>query len=225
MNRVDLINDLLESRNLKTYLEIGVDDPNSTFNHIKAETKVGVDPYDDGTGCHQWNENNREKLIGKIDSGATFHKMTSDEYFEELDPKDKFDIIFIDGLHIKQQVERDYKNALKHINRSNGLIIIDDICPNNEYETKTPPDVGQPWRGNVYEFWADMRGRNQKFLMVACLELGVGVIDFSVKKNGTPKFTNINFPTYSMSWEFYNWFRVELMNEKPTTEARALLGL
>lgn len=224
MSRVKLINDLIKKRKLKSYLEIGVDDPNSTFNKIEAE-KTGVDPYNDSTGCHQWNGKNREEMISAIDPEATFHEQTSDEFFENLDSKTKFDVVFIDGMHTKEQVEKDYKNALKHINRSKGLIIIDDVCPNTIHEIKMPPDPGQGWRGDVWEFWATMRGKDQKFLMLVCQELGVGVIDFSVKKSGTPKFQNVNFPTYKLSWEFYSTFRKELMNEKRTDVCRNLLKI
>jgi hypothetical protein len=40
--------------------------------------------------------------------------MTSDEFFEIN--KSTYDIIFIDGLHIDEQVERDIINGLKILN-------------------------------------------------------------------------------------------------------------
>ena len=40
--------------------------------------------------------------------------MTSDEYFKKF--KDKFDLIFIDGLHHYNQVEKDIYNSLEILN-------------------------------------------------------------------------------------------------------------
>ena len=50
--------------------------------------------------------------------------MTSDEYFLKIkDTGIKFDIIFIDGLHLDYQVNLDLKNSLKHLSE-NGFIVI-----------------------------------------------------------------------------------------------------
>ena len=49
--------------------------------------------------------------------------MTSDEYFSKF--KDKFDIIFIDGLHHYEQVKKDIFNSLEILN-SNGIILMHD---------------------------------------------------------------------------------------------------
>ena len=92
MNRVSIINSLIEKNNYKTYLEIGVRNPDDCLNHINCELKHGVDPGVEGN------------------YPVTFN-MTSDEFFEIN--KSTYDIIFIDGLHIDEQVERDIINGLK----------------------------------------------------------------------------------------------------------------
>ena len=50
--------------------------------------------------------------------------MTADQYFAQLDPNEKFDLIFIDGDHRYDAVASDYNNVIKHIDR--GYILMDD---------------------------------------------------------------------------------------------------
>ena len=211
---------------MKSYLEIGVDNPDQVFNHIDAEKKVGVDPYelDGDTGCHLWNKENRDEMIANIDPEAEFHRKTSDEYFEDLAKSKKFDIIFIDGLHLAEQVEKDFFNAYRHLKKRNGIIIIDDVCPNNHHEAKVPPTPGQGWRGSVWEFWAKMRGEDQNQIWTVALELGLGVVDFAAKE-GTPKFQDKKWPEYKLSLQFYFMYRKRLMNERPLSEVKSLLKI
>lgn len=42
--RYDIINDFIQQRNFKNYLEIGTHDRNANFNKIKCDNKVCVDP-------------------------------------------------------------------------------------------------------------------------------------------------------------------------------------
>ena len=43
MNRYDIINELINKHNYKTYLEIGVRNPDECFNLINCETKHSLD--------------------------------------------------------------------------------------------------------------------------------------------------------------------------------------
>jgi len=154
------LNQIIAAKGYKSYLEIGVDDPKNTFNHIQCERKVGVDPYNDDTGCHAWDRANKEALIARIDPKALFYRATSDDFFEILkthnEPVSKFDLIYIDGLHLEEQVDKDIANALRFVS-PHGMIVLDDVPPANEYEEKTPPDPGQPWRGTVWRSFAKLR--------------------------------------------------------------------
>ena len=101
--------------------------------------KVGVDPYNDDTGCHAWDRANKEALIAKIDPQAVFYRMTSDGFFRTsealgfYEKSDLFDLIYIDGLHLEEQVDKDIANALRFVSPS-GMIVLDDVPPANEYE-------------------------------------------------------------------------------------------
>ena len=149
MNRVDIINWFIKKYNYKSYLEIGVDNPNNCFNKIDIENKIGIDPV----------------------KGGTF-KMTSDDFFSIN--RDKFDIIFIDGLHIEYQVETDIDNSLMCFN-INGTVVIHDLNPKNELEQKTPREVGV-WTGNGWKAWAKFRMRDDLYMYTIDTDHGVGII-------------------------------------------------
>ena len=94
--RFDIINYLIEKNNYVNYLEIGVRVPRACFNRIIAKYKDGIDP----------------KPLG---SGEVNYPMTSDEFFSLIEHNKKYDIIFIDCLHLYEQTSKDIKNSLNHI--------------------------------------------------------------------------------------------------------------
>jgi hypothetical protein len=102
------------------YLEIGVQN-GITFDHVEAPVKVAVDPaflFD--TAAAKTRPNN---------AGAVYHEVTSDTFFGEiLAPDDRFDVIFIDGLHSFDQTLRDLLNAILCL-APGGLILLDDVIP------------------------------------------------------------------------------------------------
>ncbi|MEJ2113931.1 MAG: class I SAM-dependent methyltransferase [Flavobacteriaceae bacterium] len=115
--RTEVINFLLSRFNRETcYLEIGVRNPADNYNHINAGTKYSVDP-------------GFEYQESSID-----FKMTSDSFFDQLKNNEvlskdlKFDVIFMDGLHLAEQADRDIKNALDFI-KEDGFIVVHDCNP------------------------------------------------------------------------------------------------
>jgi hypothetical protein len=106
----DVINVLTQDRADLHYLEIGVDQGN-TFDHItNVEVKHGVDPY----GA----------------SGNITHRMTSQLFFSlnHYFFHHRYDIIFIDGLHLFDVVHEEVQKSLQLL-RENGLIVLHDTCP------------------------------------------------------------------------------------------------
>lgn len=162
MKKFELINHCLAQQKkrdpelITSYLEIGVDNPNNTFNHVKADIKVGVDPYNDGTGCHIWNDKNKSFLMHGI-QGGHFFKKTSDQYFADMFSREipfrTAEIVFIDGMHEEEFVMRDFNNSARILSKD-GVILIDDVMPTNPVHIKMPPDPGQEWMGTVFRaFW------------------------------------------------------------------------
>ena len=129
-HHTDLLNALIEKYNLKSYLEIGVQNPSNNFDKINVNDKIGVDP--------DLNLINNEDI----------YNGTSDEFFTISE--DKFDLIFIDGLHHADQVKRDFENSLRCLS-DNGFIVIHDCLPINESTTHVPRD-SKVWHGDCYKF-------------------------------------------------------------------------
>ena len=156
MNRAEIVNRLLtragQPGQTRKYLEIGLFD-GWCFPQINAGYKISVDP-----------EKNSEYLT---------HEMTSDEFFEQN--TDKFDVIFIDGLHHSDQVYKDIMNSL-NVLTPKGFIVCHDINPPNE-ERQIIPMKEWPWNGDCWKAWVKIRNeeRNLKMFVVDTDE-GVGVI-------------------------------------------------
>jgi predicted O-methyltransferase YrrM/tetratricopeptide (TPR) repeat protein len=149
--RTDIINFLIEKTKSKKYLEIGVSKGDNISNII-CDYKVGVDPNED--------------------SPATFH-LTSDEFFKQN--KEKFDIIFIDGLHEYNQVLTDILNSLDILNVG-GYIICHDMNPTKE-EYQRPYPVVDTWNGDSWKAFVHLRKeRNDLEMFVVDTDHGCGVI-------------------------------------------------
>jgi len=156
-NRTAIINHLIKKNNFKYYLEIGVRDLKN-FNKIKIKNKLGVDP-----SPHREDEN----II----------TATSDDFFNKN--VKFFDLIFIDGLHLEHQVDKDIKNSLKFLN-NNGFIIMHDCNPPTELHQRENYEInGQfpSWNGTVWRSFVKLRITN-KNLSMSCVDCdwGVGII-------------------------------------------------
>ena len=119
LSRSDVISRFLELFDNPTYLEIGVN-KGETFHSLGNCQKVGVDP------AFLFDANAYQ---GNPDIGL--YQISSDEFFGRLPAgKERFDVIYLDGLHTFEQTLRDFLNASELL-RQNGVIIIDDVLPNS----------------------------------------------------------------------------------------------
>jgi hypothetical protein len=190
MKRTDIINLLANKISAKSYLEIGVRIHSENFDKIKIPHKVGVDP-DTEKAC---------------DRDATY-KITSDEYFQFN--YEKFDLIFIDGLHEEEQVERDILNSLDRLNEG-GYIVCHDMnpiiyerqLPNNdpkflEYslreEAKGNPQYGF-WNGDCWKAFVKLKiYRDDLIMKTVDTDFGVGIIQKGSQKTLDLEFKNLNY--------------------------------
>lgn len=127
--RGKFINSLIKDLNLKSYLELGIS-KGWCWEEIELENKVGV-------------EINPEIPDSRI------VKATTDDFFNSIDESKKFDIIFIDADHEKNQVFKDFKNSYNSLT-DNGMILMHDVNPLTEFDTR-PSGLG-----NCFAFWIDL---------------------------------------------------------------------
>lgn len=150
--RWDIINHYIEKNGYKSYLEIGID-KGKCWTQIETENKTGVDP-------------------AKTQFPEVIQK-TSDEFFELN--KYSFDIIFIDGLHHKDQVLKDIDNSLRCLN-PDGMILCHDILPDNEIMQRVPRET-VAWTGDCWKAFAELKAtRSDLSMFVYNIDYGVGVI-------------------------------------------------
>jgi len=184
--RWDMIEYLIKKNNYKKYLEIGCDQ-NQLFSRINIQNKVGVDPASGG--------NVRE---------------TSDNFFEKN--KDMFDIIFIDGLHIYEQVKKDILNSIKYLN-DEGVILIHDCLPDSMAKQAVPRYKMQ-WNGDVWKAIVDLRQNADLEIFTCEIDQGIGII----KKNKNTSILKIDKPIEKLKFEDYyenykNYMRIISLEE------------
>ena len=192
--RMDIINMLIEKCGYKTYLEIGYA-AGDCFNNIICEQKTSVDP-----------DKNTQ---------ATHH-LTSDEFFKQN--KEKFQIIFIDGLHHSGQVYKDILNALKVLNKG-GTIVCHDMNPQGFQEQYVPRQV-QCWNGDVWKSWVKLRTERKDLEMfVLQMDEGTAIIRKGKQKKLILKcdLTYDNFVINRFEWlnlqpveYFLEWIKLRI---------------
>ena len=209
-----LFNQAINDKGYEVYLEIGIDDPNNNFNHVLAPQKIGVDPYMDTTDCHIWQAHNKTVLMHRIDKSAHFYHQTSEKFFEGAGGAMKFDISFIDGLHLEKTVQHDIDNCISRT-RKGGIVFIDDCLPQTWQEALEDPIPRSAWRGTVYRAFWKTRLFSSSFCWTGVIEeLNMGFIVPWVNPIDVPE---MKWPTADLmtNRESYNYFRThgrELFN-------------
>lgn len=192
MHRFEIINTFIRNNNFLNYLEIGVF-KGQNIREIIAKHKDGVDPTTElGSSIPEIN-----------------YPITSDEFFELIKGHDiKYDIIFIDGLHHSDQVNKDIDNALNHL-VNNGIIVIHDCNPEKEEYTLVPRKTGI-WHGDVYKSALYFRQKYPHKFITVNTDCGCGIIF-----NNMPEDNKCNFDELQQginSWEYFNLNRNKLLN-------------
>lgn len=153
IRRSAILNTLADKYAYQSYLEIGQGRREQNLDWIQCRVRVGVDPAPEVNAAFQ---------------------MTSDEFFTINN--DRFDLIFIDGLHHANQVGRDILSALAILNE-NGTIVVHDCNPTTEQMQLVPRKKGTAWTGDVWKTWVRLRAtRPDLTMLVVDTDFGCGVI-------------------------------------------------
>ena len=175
-----LINDLISDLNYKSYLELGVS-VGESWKLISCENKIGVD--------------NNINVANEFD--GVIHA-TTDDYF--LNNKDKFDLIYIDALHEKNQVYKDFKNSFNVLNDS-GVIIFHDVNPFDISQTHFNNS------GDVFELWIEL-AKTYKVYIIKNEYDGDSVGIFIKSENS--KFIDIEVKDYT--YQFFSENREDFIS-------------
>ncbi len=176
--RTPIINHIIQKNNFNSYLEIGTHN-GSNFDKIIIKEKIGVDPK-------------------PLKEDPKIIRISSDNFFKTNNSK--YDIIFIDGLHLEDQADRDLKNSINYIN-DNGIIIMHDCNPPSEFHQRQNYKINEkfpPWNGTAWRSYVKLRMKN-KNLSMCCVDCdwGVGII-----KKGKQKL--YNFIEDFSYWDLHN---------------------
>jgi len=166
-HRAAIIAHLIETYKYNSVLEIGVRGgpvPQVIFeqrkwSHIKYD---GIDPV-----------------------AATYvnHVKTSDQFFSEIKDTKKWDLIFIDGLHIMEQCDKDLENSFKHLN-AGGTMVMHDCNPPSKWHQRPLSEYSHgEWNGTVWKSYIKLRvTRPDLFMYVIDTDWGVGIIQHGKQK-------------------------------------------
>lgn len=165
VKRMDIINWFIDNFEYKSYLEIGVADGECLYSINPTGTcwKVGVDPDPNSVAtCHMPSD----EFFSQLENGA----------FDDIGEDFKFDIIFIDGLHLWEQCYNDIVNALNHL-APNGVILCHDMNPLEEMYQSRTPSCGL-WNGDVWKAFVKIRMERSDIYtcMVENVDHGLGFI-------------------------------------------------
>jgi hypothetical protein len=179
MNRLRVINRVIEHTGARTYLEIGVG-RGIVFSRVRAPRKLGVDPRGAAPRI--------QKMVGN--PACSYFQMSSSDFFREYDSllgETRLDVAFVDGLHTYPQALEDVENCLKHLAPA-GFIIMHDCCPPSATAAtpagswKEAASLGLPgwngaWTGDVWKAIVHLLAtRDDLNIFVLACDLGVGVL-------------------------------------------------
>jgi hypothetical protein len=190
--RTDVINFLLAYlKRDTTYMEIGVRNPDDNYAHIQSKVKYSVDP-----GL-------------EFKSNPVDFKVTSDAFFEQLDKGEilstdiRFDVIFIDGLHTAEQVNKDIENSMKYL-KEDGFLVLHDCNPLTEWHARedyayTHSPASWCWNGTVWKAYLNWRSKDN--IQSCCIDTdwGVGILSKVHPLGKSKKNDNVFYEYASLS--------------------------
>ena len=217
MERQEAIQQLIDNRKYKTYLEIGVLG-GFVFFGVKCSMKIAVDPE----FKFNWKGRLGETIRNPYNINAKFFEVTSDQFFEKearsVFKKRKLDIALIDGMHEFDYVLNDVNNSLHYLS-DNGVLLLHDCNPET-VEAEVPFNAWKErgysghWNGDTWKVIPYLRKHRPDLdVFVADCDHGLGVIS----KNKRPAVsTNDGREEFrEMTYADLEKQRRELLNLKP----------
>lgn len=178
MDRVELLQRLIDAVGARLYLEIGVK-RGDTFLSLRARRKIAVDPRPMLP--------RRAVLAAALRDPRNLTNLvvtsTSDAFFARPPRRlaaGGLDIAFVDGLHTYEQSLRDVEGCLEWL-APGGAIVLHDCNPASaaaaEPAPAPPPGAGEGWSGDVWKTIVHLRAlRPDLSAFVIDADCGLGVV-------------------------------------------------
>ena len=168
-----------------------MDDPTVNFIKVNCKVKESVDPYDTNSQfCTAWTDEKLAEFLGYLT-----YRMTSDDFFVAY-PQKKYDLIFIDGLHMENQSDKDIYNALKHLNRG-GVVVVHDCLPVSK-ESQIEENPSGDWVGTVWRSIVKYTLYSPCDVKVIDTDWGVGIVEYCDNMDFTiPECIDLDYDDFS----------------------------
>jgi len=181
--RMDVVQAIIDHYGYTDYLELGYG-KGWTFESVKCQNKTAV-------------ESSSRYASLPIEEGKDVFYMTTDKFFELHAHEYRFDMIFIDADHTKEQVKIDIQNSLEVID-SKGTITLHDMNPPGNKE------LDKSFCGDGWEAFAELRTTRDDLNMFTYEhDCGVGII-----QKGSQELYKGEIKS---GWEFFSENRKEVM--------------
>lgn len=222
LTRTEVLNLIAKKLEARRYLEIGVGS-GENFLAVKVPNKVGVDPIE--PSC---------RLRGALSPSIRYYRMTSEEFFESVQAAAAeltFDLVFIDGLHVYEQVVFDLQGVRKLLSKK-AVVVLQDCNPRTsaegfragsylEAKNACPPGWNGYWCGDVWKAFVQILQENQQIpAAVLDCDFGLGVI---VLPDGHYEISSPKPDLPKLSFQHLAANRVKLLNLVPPVRLLKLL--
>lgn len=192
MDRVSVIQKIIDNKKAKTYLEIGVL-AGDAFLRIRAKRKWGVDPQFKIEPVKKF----RYYFKNPLNIFNEYFSMDSNTFFEKENARlsmYRVDVAFIDGLHTFSQSLKDVQNTLKYLD-GKGVIILHDCNPPSEaaalpaesiseIQKMNPPGFTGIWNGDAWKTIVYLRAtRKDLRVFVLDCDFGLGIVTKETPEN------------------------------------------
>ena len=193
MFRYDIINKLITDNNYTSYLEIGYGD-GTNFDKISIDVAVGIDIG-----------------YGVTDKSKCFIG-TSKDYFNQFNIF--YDIIFIDGSHLYEDVLEDFNICFSHLNPKGTIVLHDCLPPSKDFQERQQVPSCAGWTGDVW--------KAIYFLRISRPDLEIQTIDTDygccIIKRGTQQLLKLF--TNKLSYDFLYQNKQDILNLVPVNEIK-----
>lgn len=228
MTRIEVLNTIIDKKQVQNYIEIGVNRGKCLFNIKGAKNRFAVDPF--------FNFSVWKKIRGIIlnfdNLRNTFFEVTSDVFFKNnksLLEANKTQLAFIDGLHTYEQALADTLNVLQNAT-DDVIIVLHDCNPldalaaypalsidHARADLKDHKDWKNIWNGDVWKTIVDIR-QNHPYLTAFVLNTdhGLGFV-FKKERSQLPEIFNTFTDIGNLDYNFLDQNRTDLLDLKPVS--------